>query len=102
MPLPSDDLFPSLKDPKGQWEGLERRINNLLEGIVKLRNANGQLMKENLLLKNQLKDAGGAEASSEELQKLRKQYEEALQDLKQVKQNLQRVEALARDLKLEG
>ncbi len=101
--MPSDDLFPSTKDPKIQWEGLEKRINGLLEGIVKLRNANGQLMKENLQLQNQLKETGGANnnGSSEELQKLRKQYDEAIQDLKQVKNNLQRVEALTKELKLE-
>jgi chromosome segregation ATPase len=101
--LPSGDLFPSAnKDPKIQWDGLEKRINRLLEGIVQLRNANGQLMKENVSLKNQLKDAGGnSNGSSDELQKLRKQYAEALEDLKQVKQNLQRIESLAGELKLE-
>ena len=105
--MPSDELFPSTKDPKIQWEGLEKRINSLLEGIVKLRNANGQLMKENIQLKNQMKDLGGntggsSNGSSEEIQKLQKQYDEAIQDLKQVKNNLQRIEALSKDLKLEG
>ena len=101
--MPSDDLFPTSKDPKIQWEGLEKRINGLLEGIVKLRNANGQLMKENLQLQNQLKDAGGnSNGSSEELQKLRQQYDEALHDLKQVKSNLQRIETLTNEIKLES
>jgi hypothetical protein len=105
--LPSDELFPSTKDPKIQWEGLEKRVNSLLEGIVKLRNANGELMKENIQLKKQLKDTGGnasssSNGSSEELQNLRKQYDEAIQDLKQVKSNLQRIESLSKDLKLEG
>ena len=99
--MSSADLFPN-KDPKVQWDGLEKRVNALLEGIVKLRNANGELMKENLQLKNQLKDAGGSSnGSSEELQKLRKQYDEALRDLKQVKNNLDRVNNLAKELKLE-
>jgi len=100
--LHSDELFPSAKDPKLQWEGLEKRINGLLEGIVQLRNANAQIMKENVLLKNQLKDQPAGDDSSGELQKLRKQYDEALQDLKQVKANLNRVESLANELKLEG
>jgi chromosome segregation ATPase len=101
--LPSDDLFSTTKDPKIQWEGLEKRINGLLEGIVKLRNANGQLMKENLQLQNQLKEtAGNNNGDSEELQKLRKQYDEAIHDLKQVKNNLQRMETLANEIKLEG
>lgn len=98
----SDELFPSTKDPKIQWEGLERRINGLLEGIVQLRNANAQIMKENVLIKNQLKDqTSNPDTASDELQKLKKQYEEALQDLKQVKSNLQRIESLANELKLE-
>jgi chromosome segregation ATPase len=100
--LHSDDLFPQSKDPKIHWEGLEKRINRLLEGIVQLRNANAQLMKENVQLKNQLKDAGGSSgAPSEETEKLRRQYNEAVNDLRQVKQNLQRLESLAAELKLE-
>ena len=99
----SDELFPSAKDPKLQWEGLEKRINGLLEGIVQLRNANAQIMKENVLLKNQLKDqTSNPDTSAEEIQTLRKQYDEALRDLKQVKSNLQRIESLADELKLEG
>ncbi len=99
----SDDLFGHPPAPKSLWEDLEKRINRLLEGIVQLRNANAQLMKENVLLRNQLKDMPLAEESPapEENQKLRKQYENALEDLKQVKQNLQRIESLASELKLE-
>jgi hypothetical protein len=101
--LHSDDLFGHSPEPKSQWEDLEKRINRLLEGIVQLRNANAQLMKENVLLKNQLKDMPVTEAAPppEENQRLRKQYETALDDLKQVKQNLQRIESLASELKLE-
>ena len=111
MPLHSDDLFPQTKDAaKGplQWEALEKRINRLLEGIVQLRNANAQLMKENAFLKKQARDGGaeggsnGSSPSGDEYQKLKKQYDEAIQDLKAVKQNLQRIETLAADLKLEG
>ena len=101
--MQSDDLFGHSPAPKTQWEDLEKRINRLLEGIVQLRNANAQLMKENVVLKNQLKDMPLAEEgpAPEENQKLRKQYENALDDLKQVKHNLQRIESLASELKLE-
>ncbi|HJT23604.1 MAG TPA: hypothetical protein VJ873_03460 [bacterium] len=102
----SDDLFGQASGPQVQWEELEKRINRLLEGIVKLRNANAQLMKENILLKNQVKDLsansnGGSNAGSEDTTILKRQYESAMQDLKQVKQNLQRLETLAQELKLE-
>ena len=109
--MPSDELSSSNKDPKVQWEGLEKRVNSLLEAIVKLRNANGQLMKENIQLKNQLKDVSASANgndnknptdTSQELQKLQKQYDEAIQDLKQVKNNLGRIESLSKELKLEG
>ncbi|HVZ81827.1 MAG TPA: hypothetical protein VHE12_13655 [bacterium] len=116
--MQSDDLFghstAAPADPKAQWEGLEKRINRLLETVVQLRNANASIMKENLALKNQMKDlVAPPEASprtgpvpdpalAEENQKLRKQYETALGDLKQVKENLQRIEGLASELKLEG
>jgi regulator of replication initiation timing len=100
--LPSDDLFGQVPDSGSHWEGLERRINRLLEGIVQLRNANAHLMKENVRLKNQLRDRPPeTEASPEENQVLRRQYEAALDDLKQVKQNLQRIETLADEPKLE-
>jgi len=100
--LHSDDLFGSAKDPQVQWDGLEKRINRLLEGLVQLRNANAQLMKENVLLKKQVKDGSeSSNGSSEEVHKLRQQYEQALKDLSQVKQNLQKMESLAADLKLE-
>lgn len=113
--MQSGDLFGNSPatptDPKAQWEGIEKRINRLLEAVVQLRNANAQIMKENLSLKNQMKDMGPSSGSpapaadpglAEENQKLRKQYETALGDLKQVKENLQRIEGLASELKLEG
>jgi flagellar motility protein MotE (MotC chaperone) len=55
-----------------------------------------------VLLKKQLKDKGGNSTgpSSEELRALQNKYEESLQDLKQVKENLQKLETLAKDLKL--
>ena len=102
--MPSDDLFGRLPDSKSQWENLEKRINRLLEGIVQLRNANAKLMKENVILQKQLKDLPVTPEPGpfpDENQKLRKQYENALDDLKQVKHNLQRIESLATELKLE-
>jgi len=103
--LHSDDLFGQAPGPQAQWEELEKRINRLLEGIVKLRNANAQLMKENIHLKNQVKDlsanSDGSTPGPEDNTVLKRQYETALQDLKQVKQNLQRLETLAQELKLE-
>lgn len=97
----SDDLFGQAPGPQAQWEELEKRINRLLEGIVKLRNANAQLMKENILLKNQVKDLSANSNGSEDSSALKQQYETAMKDLKQVKQNLQRLETLAQELKLE-
>jgi regulator of replication initiation timing len=98
-------LFGQKPGPKVQWEELEKRINRLLEGIVQLRNANAQLMKENVHLKNQVKDftanSNGSNPAPEDTTLLKRQYEAALQDLKQVKQNLQRLETLAQELKLE-
>jgi len=43
----------------------------------------------------------GAGGSKEDVEKLRQQYNQALEDLKQVKQNLQRIETLSKDLKLD-
>lgn len=101
----SDDLFGQAQGPQVQWEELEKRINRLLEGIVKLRGANAQLMKENILLKNQVKDlsanSNGSSSGSEDTTILKRQYEAAMQDLKQVRQNLQRLETMAQELKLE-
>ena len=100
--MPSGELFPSNKDPKVYWEELEKRINRLLEGIVQLRNANRQLMNENEVLKKKGREAGAeSDGPSEELQRLRKQYAEALEDLKQLRKNVEKMESLAGELKLE-
>lgn len=98
--MPSGDLSPASKDPKVYWEELEKRINLLLEGIVQLRNANRQLMNENEILKKKARESGGEQdASSEELQKLRRQYAEALEDLKSLRKNLERMEELGSELR---
>jgi len=99
--LPSGELFSQPQD-SSQWEALESRITRLLEAVTQLRNANAQIMKENLTLKNQLKGAGDvSNGSSEELNSLRQKYAQAMEDLKKVKANLEKVESLAKDLNLE-
>jgi len=105
--LSSDELFPTPPSDRSKtlWEGLEKRVGRLLEAIIQLRSANAQLMKENNLLKNQLKESAevtAIDSNNEELENLRKQHETTLKDLKQLKQNLQRMEELAAELKLEN
>jgi regulator of replication initiation timing len=80
---------------------LEKRINRLLESVLLLRDINAQLKKENASLNEELKNIHQS-GSEKELENLRRQHDEALQDLKQVKQNLQRIESLASELNLEG
>ncbi len=105
----SDELFPP--EQPTSWPLLETRINRLLEAIVQLRNANASLMKENVILSNQLKDremetplssavSASPASSHPEETRLRRQYDEALEDLKKVKTNLQRLETLAREFHL--
>ncbi len=105
--MPFDELFPI--EPPTPWPLLENRINRLLEAIVQLRNANAALMKENVLLQNQLKEKESepapaipalAPGPSPEETRLRHQYDEALEDLKKVKTNLQRLETLAKEFHL--
>jgi predicted RNase H-like nuclease (RuvC/YqgF family) len=83
------------------WKALESRVDRLLENIILLRDINAQLKKENESLKAQLQVIN-ASGSERELDKLRHQYDEAIKDLVQVKQNLQHIESLASELKLEG
>ncbi len=105
--MQSDELFPS--ETPTPWPLIENRINRLLEAIVQLRNANAALMKENVILQNQLKDKepesstapSAPKGPSPEETRLRQQYDEALDDLKKVKTNLQRLESLAREFHLE-
>jgi hypothetical protein len=97
--LPSDDLLSQTQPQK--WDVLENRVNRLLENILLLRDINAQLKKENEALKEELKNIHQS-GSEQELANLRRQHDEALQDLKQVKNNLQRIESLANELNLEG
>lgn len=102
--MSSDELFPEVSKPQFGWDALEKRINRLLESVVQLRNSNGQLMKENMALKNQLRDKSlgaspAAPAASPETEKLRKNYEQALEDLKQLQKNLLHMEKLTAELR---
>ena len=97
--MPSDDLLSQTQPQK--WDVLENRVNRLLENILLLRDINAQLKKENEALKEELKNIHQS-GSEQELANLRRQHDEALQDLKQVKNNLQRIESLANELNLEG
>ena len=94
--MPSDELFPETSQAPLTWEGLERRINRLLESVVQLRNSNGQLMKENMVLKNQLREKSNDSPAEDPL---REQYEEALSDLKTLRKNLARMEKLVEELR---
>jgi regulator of replication initiation timing len=107
--LSSDELFPEVSKPQFGWDALEKRINRLLESVVQLRNSNGQLMKENMALRNQLRDkslgaspstpTGTSPTASPETEKLRKNYEQALEDLKQLQKNLLHMEKLTAELR---
>jgi len=100
--LPSDNLLNTDPNhPHFHWDMLEKRINRLLESVLLLRDINAQLKKENASLNEELKNIHQS-GSEKELENLRRQHDEALQDLKQVKQNLQRIESLASELNLEG
>lgn len=100
--MPSDDLLtPTPHQTRSQWDLLEARVNRLLESILLLRDINKQLKIDNEALKEELKNIHQS-GSQQELANLRRQHDEALQDLKQVKQNLQKIESLANQLNLEG
>ncbi len=100
--MPSDDLFARAQhQTRSQWDLLENRVNRLLESVVLLRDINKQLKNNNDALVEELKNIHQS-GSQQVLDNLRRQHDEALQDLKQVKQNLQKIESLANELKLEG
>ena len=97
----SSDETLTKQDPMASWKALEGRVDRLLENILLLRDINSQLKKENESLKNQLQVINES-GSERKLDELRHQYDEAIKDLVQVKQNLQHIESLASELKLEG
>jgi len=54
-------------------------------------------MKENMVLKNQLREKPNA--SSADAEKLRQQYEEALSDMKTLQKNILKMEKLVEELR---
>jgi hypothetical protein len=100
--LPSDDLLtPTQSQTRSQWDLLENRVNRLMESLLLLRDINKQLKSNNDALVEELKNIHQS-GSQQDLDNLRRQHDEALIDLKQVKQNLQKIETLANELNLEG
>jgi regulator of replication initiation timing len=96
--LPFDNnLLLSENDPSSgaaAWSGLEDRIQRLLEIVVKLRSANGQLMRENQKLKLQSGQAPSLPAESQEEEMWRRKYEDALVDIGRLNENVQQMKKL--------
>jgi len=96
--LPFDNNQPAAADKltsgASAWAGLEDRIQRLLEIVVKLRSANGQLMRENQKLKLQSGQAPSLPAESQEEETWRHQYEEALVDIRHLNENIQQMKKL--------
>lgn len=93
MPFDNPSSTPT---PNGAaaWSGLEDRIQRLLDIVVKLRSANGQLMKENQKLKLQAGQSPSLPSESQDEEMWRRKYEEALQDLQQLKGNVEQLKKL--------
>ncbi len=89
-----DDTIPTTIDEK--WSQLETRIQKLLESIIQLRTVNGQLMKENLLLKNQLQKQVSSDQESHD--KMKQQYEEALSDIQKMRNYILKIENLLNEI----
>jgi hypothetical protein len=94
MPLPSGNP-PSAQDA---WESLEDRIQRLLELLVKLRSVNAQLMKENQKLKLQSGQKPSLPIESAEDEDWRHRYEEAAEDIGQLRRNLEQMKRLVEKL----
>ena len=93
--MPSDN--PS-NSPQVAWEGLEDRIQRLLDIVVKLRSSNGQLMRENQKLKLQTGQKPSLPQDSPDDDVWRLKYMEALEDLQQLRDNLKKMKPLIDDL----
>jgi len=90
-------------DPESQWEALESRIHRLLETISRLQNANHRLTAENETLGQKFRETEGAlHGATEDLRALHQKHGDAMEDLRQVKQHLQRIDNLASQLSLDG
>lgn len=80
------------------WDGLEDRVQRLLDLVLKLRTVNAQLMKENQRLKLQSGQAPSLPAESQDEELWRRKYEEALEDIRALKENVERMKSLAETL----
>jgi regulator of replication initiation timing len=96
--LPFDNNQPAsadnLSSGASAWAGLEDRIQRLLEIVVKLRSANGQLMRENQKLKLQTGQLPSLPTESQEEEMWRRKYEDALVDIGQLNENVQQMKKL--------
>jgi hypothetical protein len=96
--LPSDNLTaattPNILSSNVTWDGLEERVQRLLDIVVKLRSINAQLMKENQKLKLQSGQAASLPPDSHDEEMWRLKYEEALEDIQHLKDNVQRMKQL--------
>lgn len=95
---PRGGTDPSGGVPTSGFEELEARVLRLLETVVRLREANAHLMRENGLLKNRVQDRPAAAGDPE----LPRKYEKALRDLQTVRENLKRLEAALDRLEAQG
>jgi regulator of replication initiation timing len=76
------------------WAELEERIQRLLDIVMKLRAANGQLMFENQKLKLQSGQLPSLPEESQDEEMWRRKYEEALNDIRLLKDNVQQMKKL--------
>ncbi len=89
--MPFDN--PPSNASQGAWSGLEERIQRLLDIVIKLRSVNAQLMKENQKLKLQSGQMPSLPSESQE-EALRAKYEEALEDIRQLRANVEQMRKL--------
>ncbi len=100
--MSSAEPYSPPSDPQSQWEALEHRVHRLVEAVTRLQCANAELAGENSDLKKHLKDLEtSGNGVAKDLEALGRKYEEAMGDLRQVQSNLQKIEALAVQLKLD-
>jgi len=91
---PQQPSLIGMESGAGVWAGFEDRIQRLLDIVTKLRTVNAQLMKENQRLKLQSGQKPSLPFESAEDEALRQKYEEALGDIRQLKENLRSMKQL--------
>jgi regulator of replication initiation timing len=98
MALPFDNNPPASENNQSSsevaWSGLEERIQRLLDIVMKLRAANGQLMYENQKLKLQSGQLPSLPEESQDGEMWRRKYEESLNDIRILKDNIQQMKKL--------